>query len=668
MIKTRTFYFTIALTSLLVLFPIHLYPEDDVATTLYKEGLKKYILEDYRGAIVDFENAYRLKPEDNKIRKMLINTLVKQGNMDYEQKDLKSAEDYYLRAIALAGEDEEVQKKLIIIRKSIEEEKRLREKEAEVTRVYPEKRVVEPKLKEEEIAAVQPERIEVQLPFDMDKFIQQQNEENKKLLNEIIEAQNLERERLLKNVEEGQRILNENIQAQSVERKTLLNNVQESRRIFDQNIQAQREERVALLRNVEENQSILNKSIEAQRDEREYFLKNFMDIIQAQDEDRKLFSRSLMILVGGGIVIAIIIVLGFIMLLKRRITPYETAYYEPLPSIESKPKTLLEYTDKIDETKLITDENYSEIVKAKRLRELYQEFQKGNRSWDVIQGYISELNHEVKSEILSIVEKRIGEGDKGKLDNAFEILLPFIHDGDIDIGKKSRRMVRRISGEGEAPGGMPGGIPGEVSHEEEFPETEEGGDVSDPLSLSSLRNMARMADTKTGRVNHSQRVAEVAFRIAQALKVPELDPVVVKKVAMAHDIGYLEIDDSILKQEGTLTEEQFAIIKTHPESGLKLFQHVDLPQIFIDGIKYHHERLDGSGYPEGLEGEQIPPIARLLAVADFFDAVTSARPHRPALTISSCFQMMGKLAGKIFDRDLFNTLVELYKDEMDEEI
>jgi HD-GYP domain-containing protein (c-di-GMP phosphodiesterase class II) len=135
------------------------------------------------------------------------------------------------------------------------------------------------------------------------------------------------------------------------------------------------------------------------------------------------------------------------------------------------------------------------------------------------------------------------------------------------------------------------------------------------------------------------------------------------RVGLAHDIGYLEIADTILKKKGELTERQFAIIKTHPERGLKLFQHVKLPKAFSDGILYHHERLDGSGYPDGMTGDEIPRIAKVLAVADFFDAVTSARPHRPALTIDSAFKMMGKLAGKIFDRGFYEILVSLYKDE-----
>jgi len=182
-----------------------------------------------------------------------------------------------------------------------------------------------------------------------------------------------------------------------------------------------------------------------------------------------------------------------------------------------------------------------------------------------------------------------------------------------------------------------------------------------------LLQFAQMSDAKTGRLDHSVRVADVARRMSLALNDPYLDPEETRRVGLAHDIGYLELDDRLLRKEGKLTERQFSIIKTHTECGLHLLQHVDLPQIFTDGIKYHHERLDGSGYPEGLKGKSIPKIARLLAIADFFDAVTSARPHRPALTIGSGIRMMENLVNELFDPELFRVLFDQYKERLDAE-
>lgn len=652
----------LALLALWALIPIQIHSENDVATALYREGLKKYILEDYSGAIKDFDTAYRLNPEDTNIRKMYINTLIKLGNIEYENNNLKMAEKHFLKAYSLSGEDEDLQKNLKTIQERLKEQKivqaRLEEPKREIfqedVESMEEKTAAAAEITEEvKEVVVRPERIEVQLPFDMEKFIQQQNLENQRVLAEIIEAQKAERESLLKNIEESQSLLDENIKAQKEERASLFDHIRGNQKLLDENIKGQMDDRKMLFKRMEDNQKLLSENIKAQRDERETFLKSLMALAQSQSEDRKLFSRSLMTLVGGGIVIAIIIFLGFIILLRRRTGPQlQAVYHEPRTALESKTSQLLEYTDKLDETKYITDDNYSDIVKAKRLRELYLEFQKGNPSWEVIQGYISELNHEVKSEILSIVEKKVKSGDESGLGSAIDILLPFITDGDTDIRTRGNRIIKGVStGAG-------------VFSETEFLEGEKG-DSEDPLSMSALIPMAKIVDTKTGRINHSLNVADIASRITGALKDPELDPDVVKRVGLAHDIGFLEIADKILKTEGELTERQFALIKTHPERGINLLQHVELPAVFIDGIKYHHERLDGSGYPDGLEDDRIPLIARVLAVADFFDAVTSPRPHRPALTIGSGFQMMEKLAGKIFDRKIFDILFGLYKDQLE---
>lgn len=632
--------------------------DEEVATALYKEGIKKYILEDYEGAVQDFESAYRLKPDDPKIRGMYINTLIKQGNIEYQRENLKAAQEYYSQALSLSGEDRELREKLASIQSNIEEEEALRERESRIV-------VSEPGTAEEVAVAQErpePEVVgvveEVELPFDLDEYIRQQDEANKRLLAEVQEQQRQERERLLQSIEENQRIMSDNMEAQRQERETYFQNVEQSRRIMTESIdenrktlrdsfEDQRRERETLMGNVQENQRILRDSIERQGEEREYFLKNMVDIIQSQSEDRKLFSRSLMILVIGGIIIAIIIVLGFIMLLRKRISQVGSVYHETQPSIGFNSGPMLDY----DDTKYLADEHYTDMVRARRLKELEQEIQKGDRSWEMVQGYLTELNHEVKSEILSIVESKMESGDTAGLNNAVEILLPFITDGDRDIGVKSKRLVRSLTG---------GTGDGQTTFK-----VDEDEDPADPLGTASLLNMATMADTKTGRLNHSKRVAELATKITETVGDETLDPSVVRRVALAHDIGYLEIADTILKTEGELTEGQFAIIKTHPVRGLKLLQHVDLPEVFSDGIKYHHERLDGSGYPEGLTGPDIPKVAKVLAVADFFDAVTSARPHRPALTVESAISMMEKLAGKIFDRELFAALVSIFEQEID---
>jgi len=560
--------------------------QDDVAAALYQEGLKKYILEDYLGALKDFESALKLNPDNEKFKKMHLNTLIKKGNREYEREDLAEAEYYFSRAYRLSGQDVELKAMLDSIRGQLRLEK-------ERTALKQDERL--------EIRAEQPseaENTKVQIPFDMDAFIQQQYEENRILLDEILATQQQERE--------------------------------------------------ALLQNIEENQRIIDESIRNQKGERELLLQNIMEISRNQNEDRKLFSRTLMILVGGSIFIALIIFFGFILLLKRRTIPQGNAVlYEAPPALERKPQALLEYADRIDESKYITDDRYSDMVQAKQLGHLYGELKEGNLSWETLQGYISELNHEMKSSILSIVEEKLKSGDVSSNRNAMDILLPFLTDGESDINTASQHLLTDIV-RGTTPA-----LPEESTE--------------DPLGYNALLQFAHMVDEKTGRLNHSIHVAVIAEKMASALNDPELDPDTVKSVGLVHDIGYLELDDRLLRKEGKLTERQFNIIKTHTDCGLHLLKHVDLPKIFVDGIMYHHERLDGSGYPKGLQSDRIPKIARLLGVADFFDAVTSLRPHRPARNIDSGIKMIEELAGDVFDPHMFKLLAEIYRDKMDDE-
>jgi len=126
---------------------------------------------------------------------------------------------------------------------------------------------------------------------------------------------------------------------------------------------------------------------------------------------------------------------------------------------------------------------------------------------------------------------------------------------------------------------------------------------------------------------HSERVAKYAVRIALEMRVP---PPMLSKIYMAgllHDVGKIGIDDRILRKTDGLTEEEFEQIRQHPETGYKIL--ADLKQLadVLPAVLYHHERWNGAGYPAGLAGDEIPPIARIVAVADAYDAITSDRPY-----------------------------------------
>jgi putative nucleotidyltransferase with HDIG domain len=148
---------------------------------------------------------------------------------------------------------------------------------------------------------------------------------------------------------------------------------------------------------------------------------------------------------------------------------------------------------------------------------------------------------------------------------------------------------------------------------------------------------------------HSARVALYAVEIARMLKLDEETVQVVSRGAMLHDLGKLSIMDTILRKPERLTEEEFTVIKAHPVVGDRILKPLRFLAREACAVRHHHERYDGSGYPDGLVGDNIPLVARIVTVADVFDAVTSNRPYRTALPVEAARQEIMRGRGTHFD-------------------
>ncbi len=183
----------------------------------------------------------------------------------------------------------------------------------------------------------------------------------------------------------------------------------------------------------------------------------------------------------------------------------------------------------------------------------------------------------------------------------------------------------------------------------------------------ALAETIEQRDKYTG--GHTKRVTEYSVLIGEALGLSKKEIYTLKIAAILHDIGKIAVPDQILNKPGRLTDEEFAYIKIHPVAGEEILKHIPELKEEIKGIKYHHERWDGRGYPEGLKGEEIPFIARIIAVADTFDAMTSNRPYRKALPLEVAFEEIKKCAGTQFDPEVAeaflkiqNKIKEIYPD------
>jgi putative nucleotidyltransferase with HDIG domain len=165
-------------------------------------------------------------------------------------------------------------------------------------------------------------------------------------------------------------------------------------------------------------------------------------------------------------------------------------------------------------------------------------------------------------------------------------------------------------------------------------------------TVRALSNAVEARDAYTGK--HAERVTAYAMEIVRALGRPLGTPEI-EFGFLLHDIGKLAIPDAILYKPGALTDKEWALMAQHPVIGADIVREIEFLADAASVVRSHHERWDGGGYPDGLAGEQIPPAARVFAVADVLDALTSDRPYRPASTMKVAREMIVRASGKQFD-------------------
>lgn len=159
---------------------------------------------------------------------------------------------------------------------------------------------------------------------------------------------------------------------------------------------------------------------------------------------------------------------------------------------------------------------------------------------------------------------------------------------------------------------------------------------------------------------HSERVTDYAVELGRHLNLSEVDQVNIYRAAILHDIGKIGIPDAILNKQGALVSEEWSIMKSHPERGEAICSKLNFAREILPIIRHHHERYDGKGYPDGLSGEDIPFLARLVSIADTVDAITSSRPYRSAGTFEQVLEELKKYAGTQFDPVLVEAFISLY--------
>jgi len=160
---------------------------------------------------------------------------------------------------------------------------------------------------------------------------------------------------------------------------------------------------------------------------------------------------------------------------------------------------------------------------------------------------------------------------------------------------------------------------------------------------------------------HSERVADISLSIARAMGLSESKQQTIHIGAHLHDLGKIGIPDAILNKPGKLTDEEFTIIKEHPVIGYNIVRKVKVFSTISDIVRYHHERFDGKGYPEGMVGMEIPLGARIVAVADAFDAMTTPRNYRNCLSYRQALAEIIRCRGSQFDPEIVDLFAEMHE-------
>jgi len=180
-------------------------------------------------------------------------------------------------------------------------------------------------------------------------------------------------------------------------------------------------------------------------------------------------------------------------------------------------------------------------------------------------------------------------------------------------------------------------------------------------TVRAMAAILEMRDPYTA--GHQTRVADLAAAIARQIGLPDEKVHAIHLAGVVHDLGKIQVPAEILSKPGRLIDIEYSLIKTHPQAGYDILKDIDFPWPIAQMVLQHHERLDGSGYPQGLRGEQIIPEARILCVADVVEAISAHRPYRPGLGIEAAFEEITKNRGILYDPQVVDACLVLFREQ-----
>ncbi len=195
--------------------------------------------------------------------------------------------------------------------------------------------------------------------------------------------------------------------------------------------------------------------------------------------------------------------------------------------------------------------------------------------------------------------------------------------------------------------------------EEQIAKLARAAEENRELFVGTVKALAAAIDGKDKYTRgHSERVSRISVAIGKRMGMGSEELETLRISALLHDVGKIAVDDAILKKPSALTDEEFAIMKTHPQKGYKIMSQIPAMKEFLPGMYMHHEMVNGQGYPQGLTGDQIPLQAKIVSVADTFDAMTIDRPYQKGMELQPALERLRSFVGTRYQSDVVEALVE----------
>lgn len=361
------------------------------------------------------------------------------------------------------------------------------------------------------------------------------------------------------------------------------------------------------------------------------------------DEIKKQRDRQLKIIAIAGTSVAVFVIV-VVLLVVARVTGKPVGY-----SLRKNRKTLeLSTPGMIDKVK--------ELIRAYKVDEFARIIENGEMDWSVIRQYLAEMDRNIRLEVLSMIESKINREIQPLTSNQAELLMTLLVDGDDFIRRKANLIMAKSMVDTSRPVQISMGdntalaLPEsqEVHRRQEHNrrQTDYFIDVND---LKGLIPLSKIVDKRMFGGNHSANVAKGTYQVAVAMGNTPQDSNIFYIAGLAHNIGYLDLNSDLIQKPDKLTKSEEETMRRHPERGLELLDFTRLPEAVADGILYHHERWDGGGYCKGKSGEDIPVVARIIAVIDAYYAMISERPYREKKSKEDAVETIKKLKNKWFD-------------------